>query len=69
LEIKLFNELLKQATLTKKEFASLVSMDTNSVVNWNTKGKTPGWVESWLRNYIRARAAEDAARLLIDAGF
>ena len=50
-----FQELLKKANLSKKEFASLVEMNYTSVTNWNSKNTPPKWVKSWLQNYIKAQ--------------
>lgn len=47
-----FEELLKTAGLSKKDFATLVEMNYNSVTNWNKSDKIPQWVNSWLTLYI-----------------
>lgn len=49
-----FEELLKKADISKKEFASYVDMNYVSITNWN-KNKIPPWVKSWLENYIKAK--------------
>jgi len=48
-----FEKLLIEAQLSKKEFAKKVKMNPNSITNWNSSGKIPDWVESWLDMYIR----------------
>ena len=48
---KLFEQLLIDAELSKKDFANLVSMNYNSVTNWNKSDKIPQWVASWLKLY------------------
>ena len=53
-----FEELLKKANLSKKEFSELVEMNYVSITNWN-KSKIPPWVESWLQNYIKAKISDD----------
>ena len=45
MEVGEFEKLLKQANLTKKEFADVVGMNYNSVVNWGTKNTYAPWVE------------------------
>jgi hypothetical protein len=52
-----FECALKSVGLTKKEFAELVGMNYNSVVNWN-KGDVPSWVPSWVDNYAKSKAYE-----------
>ena len=49
---KAFEELLKDARLSKKDFSKLVEMNYNSVTNWNASNKIPQWVKSWLKLYI-----------------
>ncbi len=50
---KEFEELLKQAKLTKKEFAELVKMHYTSVTNWKQDKKNiPAWVGEYLKMYI-----------------
>jgi len=49
---QLFEELLKEAKLSKKEFSKLVEMNYNSVTNWNKSDKIPQWVKSWLNLYL-----------------
>lgn len=54
-----FEELLKRAQLTKKEFAELVDMNYTSITNWSKTGKIPYWVKSWLENYNKAKFADN----------
>lgn len=51
MDIKNFEKELANVNLTKKEFAKLVGAVYNGVVNWNLKGQTPKWVDSWIQNY------------------
>ncbi|MGJ0493296.1 helix-turn-helix domain-containing protein [Aliarcobacter cryaerophilus] len=55
---EIFEELLKEANLTKKEFAELVDMNYTSVTNWNKSEKIPSWVKSWLENYKKAKVSD-----------
>jgi DNA-binding transcriptional regulator YiaG len=50
-----FNELLKKATLSKKEFANIIGISSASLNNWGSSQGIPYWVESWLKNYIKAK--------------
>ncbi len=54
-----FEELLREANLTKKEFAEAVDMNYTSVTNWNKSEKIPSWVKSWLENYKKAKTYKD----------
>lgn len=60
-----FELLLKEASLSKKEFAKLVDMNYKSVVNWNTSENVPLWVESWLENYIKAKKFDDLVEIIM----
>ena len=52
---KEFEDLLANANIDKKEFASLVDMNYVSITNWKNSQKIPNWVQSWLENYIKAK--------------
>ncbi|EOI8604816.1 hypothetical protein ACMXDT_001611, partial [Campylobacter jejuni] len=56
LNIATFEKKLNELNLTKKEFAKMVGAVYNSVINWNVKGETPKWVDSWICNYEKARS-------------
>ena len=62
---KLFNNLLIQAGLSKKEFAAMVGTGQGAVNNWGTGSRdVPYWVKSWLELYIETREREELERLL-----
>ncbi|MGG7048922.1 MULTISPECIES: XRE family transcriptional regulator [unclassified Campylobacter] len=48
---KEFNELLKSAGLTKKEFAEIMGVLPSSINNWGGSQNVPYWVKSWIENY------------------
>lgn len=58
MDIKTFEAKLAELNLSKKEFAAMVGAVYNGVVNWNSKGETPKWVDSWLDNYEKAKSYE-----------
>lgn len=60
-----FEELLKKADISKKEFASYVDMNYVSITNWN-KNKIPPWVKSWLENYIKAKSYNDVKNKVLE---
>jgi len=63
-----FKTKLKQAGLTKLKFAELTDMNRGSVSNWQQEGKSvPGWVDSWLVNYIEAKAFQKVKDAVKDA--
>ena len=64
-----FEELLKSAGLSKKDFAALVEMNYNSVTNWNKSDKIPQWVNSWLTLYIENKSCKELKQLLKETVF
>jgi DNA-binding transcriptional regulator YiaG len=62
-----FEELLKSAGLSKKDFAALVEMNYNSVTNWNKSNKVPQWVEPFLKLYIENKECRELKQILKDA--
>lgn len=66
MEYKEFEELLKKAELKKTKFAELVSMNPNSVSNWNKSDKVPEWVKSWIENYIKAKKIDDIKNMIFN---
>ncbi len=64
---KAFTELLKVAGLSRKEFAAKLDMTYGTVNNWgNANQGVPGWVESWLINYIKAKNFDDAKKIFCE---
>lgn len=50
-----FNDLLKEACISKKQFAEYLKTSYNTVNAWGSNGReVPYWVKSWLRLYIAA---------------
>ena len=67
MSIEEFDVMLKKASLSKKEFARLTGLNYNSVTNWSGTRRVPTWVDSWMENYIKVKAVEGAARMLVEA--
>ncbi len=52
-----FDNALKKAKLSKKEFAEILGIDKQAVYNWgNGSQGVPYWVPSWLDNYMKSEA-------------
>lgn len=62
-----FEKLLKEAKLSKKEFAKITNMNYNSVINWGTKNTYAGWVEPFLQNHIKAKKYDDLIKSIVNA--
>ncbi|HEB9423208.1 TPA: hypothetical protein RZK55_000999 [Campylobacter jejuni] len=62
MDIETFEKKLNELELTKKEFANLVGAVYNGVINWNAKGETPKWVDSWLINYEKAKVLDEISK-------
>ncbi len=54
-----FNKLLKEAQITKTDFAKQFKLTVGTVNNWGSSKEIPYWVESWLENYIKAKVSDD----------
>ena len=58
-----FDKILKDINLTRQEFANLTNLTYGAVSNWHDEKKPiPGWVESWLENYIKAKDMDKVAQ-------
>ena len=49
------NRLFKHAGLSKKEFATMLNINYQSVNAWESTQAAPYWAWSWLENYAKAR--------------
>lgn len=64
-----FDNILKEINLTRQEFADLTKLSYGAIGNWNDEKKPiPGWVKSWLENYIQMRKFETVKKTLRDSG-
>lgn len=61
-------QLLKQANLTKKEFASIIGISVGSLNNWGSTQNVPYWVKSWLENYIEKQKHQKMIEILKESG-
>ncbi|EAH4950574.1 hypothetical protein ACS18H_001352 [Campylobacter coli] len=62
MDIETFEKKLNELELTKKEFANMVGAVYNGVINWNAKGETPKWVDTWLINYEKAKVLDEISK-------
>lgn len=66
MEIEQFEELLLKAELTRKEFCEQANISYSGMAKWGQKypgaNAFPGWVESWLLNYIKAKHFESIVK-------
>jgi len=54
-----FDKTLKDIGLSRQEFANMTGLSYGAVSNWHDEKKpVPGWVKSWLENYIKADSYE-----------
>lgn len=64
-----FNTSLKSLALSRKEFAEITGVAYSTISQWSDdKNHIPSWVESWLDNYKKAKAAKIAADAMREAG-
>lgn len=55
MDMERLNRAFKVAGITKKEFAKLMNMNSQSVYAWESTQSAPYWIYSWLENYAKAR--------------
>jgi hypothetical protein len=62
-----FDELLKKLGISRQEFATMTDLAYSTISNWSDDKKPiPGWVDSWLENYIKAKSYEDIKKKVIE---
>lgn len=61
-------EKLKNAGLSKKEFAKLVGLQYQTVINWGSSKNIPHWVDSWLDLYIEAQKSTNVKKVIKESG-
>lgn len=60
-----FDRILKDNKLSRQDFADMTNMSYSAVSNWHDEKKpVPGWVESWLENYIKAKDIDKVAEAM-----
>jgi DNA-binding transcriptional regulator YiaG len=65
----LFNDLLKTAGLSKKEFGEILGTSGATISNWGNEGREiPYWVESWLQLYIENKQCKKIREALKQSG-
>ncbi len=64
-----FNDLLKIAGLSKKEFAEILGTTGGTISNWGNEGREiPYWVESWLNLYIENKQCRKIKEAIKESG-
>jgi DNA-binding XRE family transcriptional regulator len=66
---QLFNNLLKSAGLSKKEFGEILGTTGATISNWGNEGREiPYWVESWLKLYIENIQCKKLRKIIKESG-
>jgi len=61
MEYDKFKKILKENSLTVKEFAKLAGISYNTCNNWSKSERSVSdWVESWLNLYIENKALRES---------
>lgn len=69
MEKQKFNEMLKTAGLSKKEFGDILGTSGGTISNWgNDNREIPYWVESWLKLYIENQQCKKIKEALKESG-
>lgn len=57
-----FDNTLKKIQLSRQDFSNMTNTAYSTVSNWHDEKKPiPGWVKSWLENYIKAKDTDKIA--------
>lgn len=60
-----FDKSLRKIGLSRVEFAAMTNIAYSTVGNWHDDKKpVPGWVESWLENYVKAKIADEVVKVV-----
>lgn len=60
-----FDDRLKQIGLSRTEFSSMTNIAYSTIGNWHdAKSPVPGWVDSWLDNYEKAKELDSILQLI-----
>ena len=57
-----FENKLKSISLSKKDFSEMVKMSYTGVTNWRQTNSIPGWVNSLLINYEKAKVLDEISK-------
>lgn len=69
MEKEKFNELLKIADLSKKEFGEILGTSGGTISNWGNEGREiPYWVETWLNLYIENKECRKLKEAIKNSG-
>lgn len=69
MEKQKFNEMLKTAGLSKKEFGEILGTTGGTISNWGNEGREiPYWVESWLQLYIENQQCKAMKEAITKSG-
>lgn len=64
-----FNDLLKTAGLSKKEFGEILGTSGGTISNWGNEGREiPYWVETWLSLYIENQQCRKLKEAIKNSG-
>lgn len=62
-----FDDTLKRIGMSRQEFAAITNLSYGAVSNWHDEKKpVPGWVDSWLENYISKKKYDHIKNIIKD---
>ena len=62
-----FDDTLKRIGMSRQEFADITNLSYGAVSNWHDEKKpVPGWVDSWLENYISKKKYDHIKNIIKD---
>lgn len=62
-----FDDILKKIGMSRQEFSNITKVAYSTIGNWHDENKPiPGWVDSWLENYIKVSAYERLKEIVFE---
>ena len=64
-----FNDILKKAGLSKKEFGEILGTSGATISNWGNEGREiPYWVDSWFKLYFENEKCKKIKEAIKESG-
>nr|DAF25292.1 MAG TPA: RK RWP-RK domain [Caudoviricetes sp.]DAN67431.1 MAG TPA: RK RWP-RK domain [Caudoviricetes sp.] len=66
MEYKIFEEILENAKISKKDFSEIAKIPYQTIMNWKRIDSVPDWVEPFVENYIKSIKFDKARKIFND---
>lgn len=66
MDYKVFEEILKSAKISKKDFSEISKTAYQTIMNWKRIDSVPDWTEPFIKNYIKSAKFDKAKKIFDD---